>query len=253
MTTPALHRCRGRIPTTPADTTIITQLIATSIFLASGLINAMPFLIMILSVIPVKIASTIVVVLADPLKALEAVPRNWYKVVICTDVLTTPEILPGIESVDDNYRHLSFLKLTNFGSVLPQLQLGGAKSYFMLWGIIPALAAIYCAAIAYRISLKSTALIWSPLIWVAGGVRQVTDLQRFLQHIINLSLYRISRIYSAFVLLVFAAKIYLFISLEHLGSFFILFQAGTYFDSIFCPMRYRHGTLLPPLMHSLRG
>lgn len=47
-------------------------------------------------VIALKIAIAVHNFLMHPLGSLGAIPRNWRRVVLCTDTATAPEIIPGI-------------------------------------------------------------------------------------------------------------------------------------------------------------
>ena len=50
---------------------------------------------LLLSAVASKVAGTIVVVLAQPVRSLAAIPANWRRVTLCTDVAATPELDQG--------------------------------------------------------------------------------------------------------------------------------------------------------------
>jgi hypothetical protein len=83
--------------------------------------------------------------------------------------------------------------------------------------LLPFLLIILFPAVLYRWSLKSTALIWSPLLWIAGQISEVADLPRFLRDVVRLTFYKLSRLYSGIVILLFAGKIWLFFAFSQVA------------------------------------
>jgi hypothetical protein len=78
------------------------------------------------------------------------------------------------------------------------------------------LAIIFVPAYLYRWPLKSTALIWSPLLWVAGNIAEVSDLPRFVKNVVTLTSYKASRLYSGVIIIVFGAKIWLYVAFSQI-------------------------------------
>jgi hypothetical protein len=69
-------------------------------------------------------------------------------------------------------------------------------------------------SLSYRWSLKSTALIWSPLLWVVISARGSGVPRVDLSLIRDWPLYKVMRLYSLFVLALFAAKVWVFFNLD---------------------------------------
>lgn len=153
-----------------------------------------------------KIYVVLTSILKNTRHILAALPKNWRKVVLCLDSATLPEILPGIEAVQGDKEIVS-LKI----SIIAREMKKSHDVFKLMLSIV--FVIIFVPAYAYRLSLKSTALIWSPLLWIVGSVSQVKELPRFLHHVATLTWYRLSRYYSALVILMFAAKVALFVSL----------------------------------------
>ena len=65
-------------------------------------------------------------------------------------------------------------------------------------------------AYAYRWSLKSTAWVWSALLWVVHPIRQTDDVRRFMNGIRNLAVSRWMWWYSLGVAILFLLKIYIY-------------------------------------------
>ncbi|MGY3452535.1 hypothetical protein ACVILH_004877 [Bradyrhizobium sp. USDA 4353] len=140
-----------------------------------------------------------------PMESIAAIPDNWRKIVLCTDVTTLPELAPGLEDLAT----FSEIFIVRFSDVPLEPSLGRAK---YAAGLFYLLFFVYAPASAYRWSIKSTSLIWSPLLWAFRPIQAKEDPLQLAQQIQVLSIYRISRLYSAGVLSLFAAKLYLFVA-----------------------------------------
>jgi hypothetical protein len=156
-----------------------------------------------------KILATLVVLLSYPRHTLSAIPQNWRRVVFCTDLNATPELVPGVEREvrlgqplgliqlsrrfaqlrKDNANRLDVISLTLFGLFMPIL-------------LVP--------AIVYRWSLKSTALVWSPLLWIVRPAGDASPLFLTMRRLVCRGVFLAARIYSGVVVLLFVAKLYLF-------------------------------------------
>lgn len=69
------------------------------------------------------------------------------------------------------------------------------------------LTILYLPSIIYRWSLKSTSIIWSPLLWVIVSARTIGPVKFRLNEICHLALYRAMRLYSVIILLAFVWKL----------------------------------------------
>lgn len=146
----------------------------------------------------VLILSLVVRILATlrhPIKGVHSIPDNWNRVVLCTDALTPLSLVPGTgrisevleEALHENYKNLAHLPF-QFLYLITYTLLAVAthvwvrdwfdnfiwkgiavilENVFALWAII-SIIGIFCFVVAYfyRLSLKSTALLWMPLIYV---------------------------------------------------------------------------------------
>lgn len=149
-----------------------------------------------------RIAAVGTAILRHPLPTLGAIPGNWRRVALATDLHHAPEIVPGIEKAGA----VSLFRFTDVfsrfrtmtrASELPwvtraivSIMLGVA---FVFW---------YLPALLYRWSLKSTTLVYFPLLWAAFKSRRVGDTaaQR-LETIATDQAERVVRWYAWFVLI----------------------------------------------------
>lgn len=131
-----------------------------------------------------RIAGAVVGFVLVPIKSIAAIPGNWWRLAACTDFRRSPELIPHPEGV---------MPMQGKAFVLPQGEeqialyhtwgvLGAfyreAKSHIgdsgalrIIWIILflvaftGAFAGFILPAVAFRLSVKATAIIWLPLIW----------------------------------------------------------------------------------------
>jgi hypothetical protein len=72
------------------------------------------------------------------------------------------------------------------------------------------------SAVSYRYAVKSTALIWSPLLWALRPASSPADIRLTMSRILTSNIYKASRIYSLVVAVAFLGKIYIWIKLGEL-------------------------------------
>jgi hypothetical protein len=176
----------------------------------------------------IKIAAIIVGFLRSPIASLEAIPFNWKRVVLCVDIYYPPELLTGAERLrrnfnnnppafketNDNFRD-SFLSGIKDSAGFPQVLIVPFLLLFSGLIFLIIVYGSYLLSMTYRWSLKSTALIWSPLLWVVISARGTGMPKIDLSYIRDWQLYKVMRAYSLFVIAVFAAKMWLFFNLEN--------------------------------------
>jgi hypothetical protein len=178
-----------------------------------------PFIPLLIGVI--KFISTFLNVILHPIATIEAIPRNWQRIVFCTDIGALPELIPTIEQASDDSTLEVFKTSFWFESMrfAPRELLSGA----FIEGVIIILFTflVLLPGLAYRYAVKSTALIWSPLLWAVRPVSSPTDVRVTMDRITTRAIYKASRIYSTVVVLAFAGKMYLWFRLGELQSAFV--------------------------------
>ena len=116
--------------------------------------------------IPVRIASTLVSLMAKPLYALREVPRNWCRQVLCLDLLHPPEFVPGTEV---SKRIGGPARTLRVWSLRPSVLFGNRKRSLLLWVtgfiLVSPLVLIALLSLAYRWSFKATSLVYGSFIW----------------------------------------------------------------------------------------
>jgi hypothetical protein len=212
----------------------------------------------------IKFFATLVCCITHPIESIREIPRNWQRVVLCTDMGALPELIPTIEEVTDssalnNLKSSIILKrlfdlpktilnlppktifnlpMTLFNE-LTKILSSQNKLWRKCWQLIILLVVailivpstilanastvilVVIPGLAYRYSVKSTALIWSPLLWVVRPASNPTDIKVTMDRITTRAIYKASRVYSAVVALAFAGKMYLWFNSGELQSGFV--------------------------------
>jgi hypothetical protein len=207
----------------------------------SGLLGLIAFLALMglevaVSII-IKIGVTSFNLFMHPLESIGALPGNWRRVVLCTDTATAPEILPGIgeyRNPDTQASHVLYgLDLDHLldraREMVSERDFAAATLLVLIFPLI------YIPAGLYRWSLKSTALIWSPLVWAFRPVHPGETTIQFAHGIVGLSIYRFARWYSTIVLALFVGKLYIWVVWLEVGARLSQFYGWTVISSYLVP------------------
>jgi hypothetical protein len=143
----------------------------------------------------IRFIATAVPAVASPLVAIRAIPKNWFRNVACVDFLQAPESVPGVAArpEDDLILHL-------FSH--PTLR-GEGPMRIASW---PLLMPVLIPAVLYRWSLKGTAIVWSPLMWIVRGAFR-SGLTDRLRDIKELAVFRVARTWSLVTAAALSAKL----------------------------------------------
>jgi len=196
------------------------------------------------------------------------IPENWREVVLCTDVTNAPELVYGTGAIKkppalNEYEGGS---ITLFSSIifiilicialpiigfiqqnifvqLPLLfhiflgyPLGFLEMVLFVWVIsifinMFASTFIYVISYSYRWTLKSTAIIWAPLIYMSGGIYDKTlSITDKLQLIKDSRIWSFAYIYSLAIIVLIFSKVMVFdvwYSVESQHSSIAIFNAYT--------------------------
>ncbi len=164
-----------------------------------------------LPAIPLRMAATIAALFKKRRESIEAIPRNWILNIAAIDSTVTPEILPGINQFLRS-RPLEFtpenlwIMHPNFWQ--PRKVLSILRSFEgIFFGIIFIPFALAVSALpilvgfAYRWALKSTAVVWLPLVVLVDGVyRKAYTLSWLVRDILTTPLWCLLRVYGAVVI-----------------------------------------------------
>lgn len=162
-----------------------------------------------LAAVAVRITATVRIAACHPLASLAQVPRNWQRVALSIDTWHPPEQVPGIETADAFWRH-RFWNDMRAALHSPGSQYADRSAIFrrlVTVGWLVQACCIYVPAIAYRLSLKSTGLLWSPLLWFVSIPAKPRPADQRLRLFLRSPFVWASLAYSVVVIIAFIAKV----------------------------------------------
>lgn len=172
----------------------------------------------------IKIAATLVCFYKNPSETILSIPHNWARIALSIDFLYPPELVPGAEDATEpevkawkwSYLWSMFWNKLTQGDLNIQMRIMG----FL---VMPLIIAFYIPAWVYRMSLKSTSLIYFPLIWVIQG--SVSKSQNLIFVIAEIQKSQLERIKRWYALLIIFTTIVPFIKAIYLQNLIKQFPA----------------------------
>jgi hypothetical protein len=113
--------------------------------------------------IGIRIAATIIHLQSG----IRSLPRNFRRLAVCTSPVQIPEIIPGIETTDSQYRFREALDIFTGHYDL--------RDYIALLPLGFSVAILYLPAWLYRLTIKSTAWFWWPLAFLGDELGQARN------------------------------------------------------------------------------
>ena len=119
--------------------------------------------------VAIRVIATVATVFRHPINSICALPENWWRIALATDFHHPPERVPGTET-SQSHSHLRLRFSVDLARQLENSDYSNRSSLFraayrMGWFLQHLL--IYGPALIYRWSLKSTTLVWAPLVWAS--------------------------------------------------------------------------------------
>ncbi len=127
-----------------------------------------------LEIIIVKIVATCISALQHPIEAIQAIPKNWRRYILVIDSFHPPETLPNLESSilfkNNNLMIFSELKKKIYTDFISPHSWPDRCVGVPLFSLLALL--LFVPALFYRWSLKSTSVVYLPLLWVGAENRK---------------------------------------------------------------------------------
>ena len=129
-----------------------------------------------------RVIATVIELVSAPRRVLRSIPDNWMRQAFATDFACSPEWLPvprrrrsiPPDTFTEEESRVYYL-LTLFGDFFPdtpsRLVRRMAGLLAVCIGTIVMLVPLVLCAFAYRWSIKSTAIVWGPLVWALWPVK----------------------------------------------------------------------------------
>lgn len=163
-----------------------------------------------LAAVVIRVLTTAWCMCRYPKQSFKQIPNNWVRVTLATDMWTAPEIVPGFEDFRRG-KQKRFLdaRISDFSTMGEKALFPGSQpiSPFFLFiaklvVAVPFKFFLYFIIAIYRLSIKSSSVVYLPLIHVAGGFDKTSDLRIVLLKFKESTLEADKRKYSWFVILV---------------------------------------------------
>ena len=135
----------------------------------------------------IRIISIIITSTRHPLESFKEIPKNWFRIVVAMDMLYPPEIIAGAElsglSEYDRWKWSRFIsdeiadKKAIFRGITISQKFQGYKKFLIVllvvvlaimfaFSMLVLISIYYIPSLIFRFSLKSTSLIYLPIIWI---------------------------------------------------------------------------------------
>jgi hypothetical protein len=135
-----------------------------------------------------KIVATAATLISSPRETLGAIPANWLRIALATDYKHPPELLP---SADTDPGAPASVQAFRYEELRRSIISGPGGNVIQKLSLF----ALYAPAFLYRLALKSTSLVYFPLIWVS-------EVPLTVKGILTSPLERVRRWYAAAVIFI---------------------------------------------------
>ncbi len=182
--------------------------------------------IIILAAIFIRTSAAAVTCVVDLPNSIAAIPRNWRQAVFCLDSTVKPVMVPGICEVVRRHPSMSHLIVGSWPTAMPKLPineeiygssiLSSVFSVFMWLVVTLEWIVVYGASVLVRLSVKSSAIVYLPLVYLtSAGLSRKNTLEFLLDHILNSRSEQMARLVAVSTFAVLVLKLLLL----RIGSF----------------------------------
>ncbi len=116
----------------------------------------------------IRVGATAWTLLRHPIATLRAMPRNWVRQSLCTDITIPPEIVPNEATYNVNaaaeYGIMSFDRV--IVAFRKSYSYSGIGRFMAVAAALPLLILGYIPSFCLRLSFKATSIVYVPFIWI---------------------------------------------------------------------------------------
>ncbi|MGB7061843.1 MAG: hypothetical protein WBF13_05760 [Candidatus Zixiibacteriota bacterium] len=155
----------------------------------------------------IRVLTVVLGVLRDPVGSIKAIPLNWKRFALVIDFAHPPEVVPGHwkHGAKDSAYEWPFVRA--FFAITIRRHRGFWRILGLLVDVLTfpvLLVSIFLPAILYRMSLKSTSVIYLPFLWIINvAFPKGINAQQSLELIKQNEVEKLRRTYSLGALLIF--------------------------------------------------
>jgi len=147
-----------------------------------------------LGLLIIKISVTAYNLMSAPLKTLTQIPRNWYRVAFTMDCMHPPELVPGLEALENTAPEKTSTDY-RFSRLLPFDLKDPSDAVISFLTVV----FLFLPTFLYRYSLKSTSIIYLPFIWFVNYESNNNATNIKLDYYAGSQLEKLKRVYAWFV------------------------------------------------------
>jgi hypothetical protein len=163
------------------------------------------------ALIPLKFFTSAKVFFRYPLQSILAVPRNYYRQVFILDIISPPRFYPGSEEIHTTEENWAlnidaYTLFTFYLSVLAEKPRFNVVWLFIII-TLPAVLPVISVCFLFRWAIKSTAILWLPLLWIIFQARPGLKVIDRIRVSVETALAKVILAYSTLTLVFFLVKL----------------------------------------------
>lgn len=164
----------------------------------------------------IRAAATVFGLVLHPIDSIKAIPKNWRRTTLSVDAFAHPEVLPPTTYFEANAGGTQFELIGGQVWEFARKTASPVRRLMMLVMLV----IWFLPAYLYRWALKSTSLIYTPLLWVVWSTfKKIQSLEARVEWIRKSDVSRVLTFYSAIVLGAFLLKLVLMTATASFAEF----------------------------------
>ena len=185
--------------------------------LPKAVISFLLGLLNILFILIIKILATLASFFSHLPELILVIPYNFYKYVFTVDLFLSPQVVPEADQIYDLDKYPTILSEFNNVYDIPKFLITSATETTLvgktigMFCVMLVLIPIILLSFSFRFAIKSTAILWLPLLWLIYQSRPGESVINRMDYHLHTPWYIMTLMYSGFVVLGGALKIALYI------------------------------------------
>ena len=163
----------------------------------------------------IRSSAVLMAVYKHPATSLSSIPKNWIRSVLCTDVHCLPEIIPKYNLQGSD----SLCRIPILGAAMWESLRHGPRGIMFFVNAMLYFITIIVASFLYRWTMKSTAIVYTPLLWLVWSTfRKMPDIAAGLRRLRGGDLTKVVVFYSFIVIGGFVVKFILMVKWDNFAA-----------------------------------
>ncbi len=162
------------------------------------------------------------------LLSISSIPKNWKRVCFETDFFSEIELVPG-RWLDGN---------EGSGSLEFWRSVTAPRTHWLGWILFVAEILLFLPFFVFRFSMKSTAFVYLPILWIASSTFEISDLKGYLKRFRESEFQILGLIYSIGFLLFMLAKLILLTVYKNFADWWNANPVAEFFSTYVVPSEF---------------